>query len=336
MASAARNRQSSSMGTLDEAAVIGAVRKALHALREEVGETLGDALTRYEREYLPGLAPATQDWRRRAIVRLRERFGTLPINRDWVPDAHRLHADGQLTSISAAMACNTLGRVLSLAFLWRWVDEPPRIGKLGWIRGEGKDLPYRVEDLKAIFSALSDLERQRKAGSRLGSRSTCGLRFLGLTGWRPSEVTWLRWPELLHDGRVAQLPRTKTGPQSRVLSAAAIRVIQRRPRKPNCPYVFWGRRLDHGVTKNAMRATLAIAAKMVGVENPGLRRFRYTTATMLLKGGFSDAHTERLLGHANIRQSRSYQLVMFDELSNTANALADLILDEDEYGGVDQ
>lgn len=310
------------MSDISEETIVRAVRIALRAVRDEPSRTLGEALDRYEKEHLPHLAPNTQDWRSRAIGRLRSRFGKRAIRGSWLAEANSLFSDVNLTPTSAAMMCNTLGRILNLAQGWKWVDEPHSIGKLGWLRGEGKDLPYKVEDARLVLAAIFDIERQR---SKATSRSTCGLRFLALTGWRPSEITNLRWDELRQDGRIAQLARTKGGPQCRVISELAARVIRRRPPKTKSPFVFWGRRNDHGVTKNAMRYTLGQAADIAKVENPGLRRFRYTVATVMANSGVPDLHASKLLGHADIRQTRGYQLAMFEEVKKSADMVALLI-----------
>ncbi|MBB4362198.1 integrase [Bradyrhizobium sp. CIR18] len=139
-----------------------------------------------------------------------------------------------------------------------------------------------------------------KLGKSLGASkeiwpyAIAAARFLTLTGWRSGEALKLRWSYLDLKQRVACLPDTKTGASVRVISRAAIKVLEELPRSVD-GLVFPSH--DSGLMSGfpLMFRKVARFAELPQEVTPHV--LRHSFASVAADLGFSELTIAALLGH---------------------------------------
>lgn len=147
------------------------------------------------------------------------------------------------------------------------------------------------------------------------------IRFLLLTGFRRLEALSLERSWLLEEEHAIHFPTTKTGPQRRVIGAAALKILQAQPDKGSA-YFFpadWGDGHFIGLVRVLDR--ICLRAKLQGVTPHVLR---HTFASVAGSLGYSELTIAALLGHASRGVTQRY--IHIDEpLRAAATAVADHI-----------
>lgn len=122
------------------------------------------------------------------------------------------------------------------------------------------------------------------------------IRTMLLSGFRRMEALGLQRTWVSRDNHYACFPDTKSGPQIRVLGAAAILCIESAPAREGSPFVFpadWGDGHFIGVVRVLKR--VCAKAKLTGITPHVLR---HTFASVAGDLGFSELTIAGLLGHS--------------------------------------
>jgi len=130
--------------------------------------------------------------------------------------------------------------------------------------------------------------------------AVAAVRFLLYTGARKSEALGLRW-EHVHGDR-AVLPDSKTGPRTIWLASPARAILDARPRRDDCPWVFASSAGTPVVVDKAWKAVRA-AAGLAGLR---LHDLRHSHAAVAVNGGTDLRIVAGLLGHADIKATFGY------------------------------
>ncbi|MGH8562758.1 MAG: tyrosine-type recombinase/integrase [Gammaproteobacteria bacterium] len=153
--------------------------------RTIVGTTVNDALSRYEREVLPGKAAETQRHYRGYIGRLREVFGDSHLSS--VRTSHvAQYLDRRSAKISGNGEIACLSSVFKSAIRWGWCDDNPCRGAPRNPKGRRYRLPSDAE-LAAIRVAASEQLR-------------CMVDLVLLIGLRKGDLLKIRLPDLKAQG----------------------------------------------------------------------------------------------------------------------------------------
>ena len=162
--------------------------------RTLAGSTVNDALSRYDREVLPGKAEKTQKDYRRYIGRLREIFGDshlISVRRSDI--AQYLDRRSAKVEGNREMAC--LSSVFQSAIRWGWCDENPCRGAPRNPEGRRYRLPSDAE-IAAIRMAANDQTR-------------CMVDLVLLTGLRKGDLLKIRLPDLTPRGLRVEIEKTR-------------------------------------------------------------------------------------------------------------------------------
>ena len=126
------------------------------------------------------------------------------------------------------------------------------------------------------------------------------VRFLLYTGARKSEALGLRW-EHIH-GNQAVLPDSKTGPRTIWLALPARAILDARPRRDDCAWVFASSAGTPAAVDKAWKAVRA-AAGLTGLR---LHDLRHSHAAVAVNVGTDLRIVAGLLGHADIKATFGY------------------------------
>jgi integrase len=155
----------------------------------------------------------------------------------------------------------------------------------------------KSESESARERILTDVEL-RKIWLAAGAAGLFGhlVKFLLLTAARRREAAGTTWDEVADGLWTLPAARNKTNKElTRPLSAAALAVLEARPRIAGCPYIFSpaGRRPLTAFSDR--KKEFDIAAGVTGWRIHDLRR---TSRSLLSRAGVSPDHAERCLGHS--------------------------------------
>ena len=273
--------------------------------------TLADAWARYERDYLPALAPKTAldlrvMWRDLILPKLADK----PVADITFADVERLHRAITRAPVRANRTYETLRRVLNLAVKWQWIDRNPATGLD--LNPETPRNSYLTGDqVRAVLAALPDTE------------SGDAIRLLLATGARLGEVLSMRWDHLDLTTGVWTKPAATTK-QRRVhrvpLPPAAVDLIKRRPRIGAVVFC----RSNGGPIRD-LRKTWECACRRAGVPRVRIHDCRHTVASLLVSNGASLAVVGAILGHSNPSVTNRYAHLLDDPLRAALAGVAEQV-----------
>ena len=272
--------------------------------------TLADAWKRYERDYLPAVAPKTAAdfrtmWRKLILPQL----DTKPVDEIEFGDVERVHR-----SIAAPYRANrayeTLRHVLNLCVKWKWIDRNPAKG-LEVNRETPRNTYLTAEQVRAVLGELPNTE------------SGDAIRLLLLSGARLGEVLGMRWDQLDLAGGIWTKPAafTKQRREHRVpLPPAALELIKQRPRIGGLVFC----RPDGGPVRD-LRRTWEGACKRAGVPRVRIHDIRHSVASLLVSNGASLAVVGAILGHSNPSVTNRYAHLLDDPLRAALAGVAEQV-----------
>lgn len=275
--------------------------RALDAVKPDPGPTLAEALDLYHRSHVLRLKPTTRSNYESVTRQLRQtglpgmRLGEIGI-RDVLDAA---------ASVSKGPAAESLlGRHVGRVFRWAtrtgmWVGSNPAeavaVYKSPIPNGE-----LDVDELRALLVAL-DHPKSGQPWTRLA------LRYIALTGCRSGEALGLLLERVrpARDGGAWVDLQTKAGPQRRVISAAALEIVEscRDGRRTG---VVFQRRCKLMSARSELRKTLARACVRANLRVRRVHDLRHTAASLLNAGGVAIADVAALLGHNSPRSTLRY------------------------------
>ena len=165
-------------------------------------------------------------------------------------------------------------------------------------RLEPRDRILAPSELAALSAALDSLNERHPA-------SVAAIRVAALTGLRISEVCAIQWRHVDGESGIVTLPETKTGRRVHHVPAAALAVIEGRPRVNGNPCVFQTDARGP-LTYRTARECFAAAAKLAGLPDVRLHDLRRTVATGAAAAGVSAPILQQLLGHKTAQAAQRY------------------------------
>jgi len=173
-----------------------------------------------------------------------------------------------------------------------------------------RGVPRFEERQRARFLTPEELQRLGTALRALTAEGAVApialeaIRFLALTGMRPSEVLGLCRDEVDFERCVAVLPNAKRGPRTVYLGAPALALLARLPR------IEAERRLFPPTRRAAAELDLEpawrLARDRAGLAGVRLYDLRHTAASIAVQGGASLYLTGGLLGHRKATTTQRY------------------------------
>jgi integrase len=272
--------------------------------------TVTDAWTRYERDYLPKMAPrAAADTR--AIWRdyILPKVGQKHVEDLEFADGERVHR-AIARPYRANRTYETLRRVLNLCIKWEWIDRNPVLG-LEVNAETPRNDNLTAAEVTALLAALPHTE------------SSDAIRMLLLTGARRGEVLGMKWEHLDLDAGVWTKPAlsVKQRRGHRVpLAPAAVEVIRGRPRVGDLVFC----RPDGGPIRD-MRKAWSWACKRAKVRQLRIHDCRHTVASLLVSNGASLAVVGAILGHSNSTVTNRYAHLLDDPLRAALAGVAEQV-----------
>jgi integrase len=261
--------------------------------RTLAGSTVHDALSRYDREVLPGKAPKTQHDYRRYLGRLREVFGDCRLTSVRRSDIAQ-YLDRRSAKIEGNREIACLSSVFQSAIRWGWCDENPCRGA-----------PRNPERRRLRLPTDAELAAIRMAASE---QLRCMVDLVLLTGLRKGDLLKIRLPDL--DDRGLRVEVQKTGAVVTFEWSEELREVTERARclrrRVGSLFLFANRRGQRYTTsgfdsiwKSALRR-----AGVTGLTFHDLRRWAINQARR--EGGLDYAQT---IGAHKSRQATEGYLV---------------------------
>lgn len=249
-------------------------------------------------------------------VHLEPAFGKLrlvDVTRDRVAKFHAQYSHERYSG-------NKLLAVLSKFFNWCEANELTPQGSnpcryVSKYKEEGRERFLNAEELVRLRFVMETAE---EAGLACKA-AVDALRLLLLTGARRDEILKLRWEYVDFERGTLNLPDSKTGKKSIVLSQAALTMLANLERDGN-PFVIPGRKPGaHLVNLKAPWHRIREAAGLPGVR---IHDLRHTFASHAINRGEPLEVISKLLGHSQLQTTQRYAHLQHDRLRDAANAVA--------------
>ena len=201
---------------------------------------------------------------------------------------------GGVAAGGSGVAARTLGMT---ATILEYARKPLNLIKENPARGVKKppDRKQRrfltIEEIASLGRAMR--EREGQGGNALASAA---IRLLLLTGLRRMECLALRRSWVDGGAGCIRFEDTKSGPQLRPIGKTAIQLIQARPVRANCPWVFPASHGDGHLI--GLPKILARICAYAGLEGVTVHVLRHSFAAAAAGMGFSELTIAGLLGHS--------------------------------------
>lgn len=161
--------------------------------RTLAGSTVNDALSRYDREVLPGKAPKTQEAYRRYIARLRGIFGDCQLASVRRSDVAQ-YVDRRSAKVGANREISCLSSVFQSAIRWGWCEENPCHGA-----------PRNPEHRRLRLPTDAELAAIRVAANE---QLRCMVDLVLLIGLRKGDLLKVRLADLTPEGLRVEVSKT--------------------------------------------------------------------------------------------------------------------------------
>ena len=138
-----------------------------------------------------------------------------------------------------------------------------------------------------------------------------------LTGARKQEVITARWRDMDMERSFWRIPVTKSGRERHVpLSAAALQLLERVPRRKGSEWVFANPKTLKPYTNIFTAWNTARTA--AGLADVRMHDLRHSFASFLVNAGCSLYEVQKILGHASIAMTQRYSHLSQDSLLRAA------------------
>ncbi|KJR41156.1 Phage integrase [Candidatus Magnetoovum chiemensis] len=193
----------------------------------------------------------------------------------------------------------------------------------------GRDLkikyPY-LREAKKLHAFLTEDEYKRLVENIKDDLSRRRVIFARNTGLRPAELTYLEWPDIILEQRLAIIRskeywKTKTGDDRYILlNNSAVKVLEELNKDRKSRWVF----SNTDMPVKSIKKALTSASKRAGLDRkvtPNMLRHTFATQT-LMKGGDLQSIME-LMGHHSIKTTERYLHSINDTKMKTVALLDD-------------
>ena len=170
------------------------------------------------------------------------------------------------------------------------------------------------------FERLGAVLDELEATGKISTSAAAGLRLLMLTGCRRNEILTLRWEDVDLEHDEIRLRDAKTGARAVPLSPTARQVLAGLPRKPDNPWVIFGR--GPGTRLSNLNATGGVVRKKARLEDVRIHDLRHSFASRALSLGESLPMIGRLLGHRKVQTTARYAHLARDSVKATGERVS--------------
>ncbi len=186
-------------------------------------------------------------------------------------------------------------------------------------RAETIGLPWDVDLNKPRSKHAPKPERRLRI---LDPFALAAIRLLLFTGARANEIVTAKWEWIDFERGFLNLPDSKTGRKTIVLSAEALEVLETLPRVEGNPFVIAGR--DSHARGDLKRPWAAIR-KEAGLEDVRLHDLRHSFASIGAGAGMGLPVIGSLLGHAQPSTTHRYAHFAADPVRRAADVIGTTI-----------
>ena len=292
------------------------------AVRLAAGPTVGDLARRYLEEHVAVRCKAKTEATYRLVVgkHILPRLGKLPALAVGHREVTELHHTLRATPVMANHVVDLLSRIYNLAEDRGDIPEmsnPCRLVVKN--RERSRERFLTEEEFRRLGRVLDEAERSKG----VSVHAVAAIRLLLLTGCRKGEILNLRWDQVDLEAGELNLPETKTGPRTIVLSPEAASVLRRIPRLADNPHVIPGK--IRGRPMRNLNDPWEIVCERAGLVDMRLHDCRHSYASRALALGESLPMIGRLLGHTQVETTARYAHLAEDSVAASAARVADSI-----------
>lgn len=283
--------------------------------------TVQDMFERYEKDYMPKLAPrSAQDQRSMFIKSILPRLGSKKVEDVTFNDCEALHR--HLTKdrpLRANRVIEVFRRAFNLAIKWGWLDRNPASG-----------IEKNPEHKRERFLSPDEIRRLLLELDRHPQRTSCdAIRFILFTGCRRGEALNSTWDQFDEELKVWTKPAatTKQRKLHRVpVSSEVTNLLFSRTKDSSCRYVFAS---TTGRPLTDIKKTWASVTKSAQIQNARIHDLRHTFASIAVSQGLSLPIIGAMLGHTQTQTTARYAHLFEDVLRSAAQNVGTFIQQHD-------
>jgi len=289
--------------------------------KKRADPSFNDAWEKFKKSEFKRLKPTTRSdysgyWRNYIQPRL-GRHKAAEIGR---ADIEAIHAGMSETPYSANRVLSLISRLLNQCEAWEYRSlnsNPCKLIKP--YRERSRERYLSLDELKNLNAMLDELLAKDEISIGVAN----GFRLLILTGARKSEIfgTRLEWLDL--DNSKINLPDSKTGKRSILLSHEAIRICERQKvfaLSLGSEFLFPSPKAGLPLL-NVSKAWQKIRIH-ANIEDVRIHDLRHTCASLAVRSGMSLPVVGRLLGHTQAKTTQRYAHVHADPALEAAEAVS--------------
>ena len=286
--------------------------------QEKTAPTVADLAQRYMEEYAPTKKPRSAEnderlWRLHILPAL----GKKKVHAVTREDVVKLHRGMRSTPANGNRVLSLLSTALNLAEVWRYRADgmnPCRHVKRHPEKSRQRYLT--PEELGRLGEMLGEVERENWDTPSIVPL----IRLLILTGCRLREIMTARWDWVDFKARTLEVPDSKTGSKTVLLTPPALAVLDEIERREDNPHIIVGRQPGKSLV-NALKPWRRIC-KRAGLEGVRLHDLRHSYAAAGAGSGLSLPIIAKLLHHRQLVTAERYSHVDIDPLRRAAERTA--------------
>ncbi len=275
--------------------------------------TVQDMFERYEKDYMPKLAPrGAQDQRSMFIKSILPRLGSKKVEDVTFSDCEALHR--HLTKdrpLRANRVIEVLRRAFNLAIKWGWLERNPASG-----------IEKNPEHKRERYLSPDEIRRLLIELDRHPQRTSCdAIRFILFTGCRRGEALNATWDQFDSELQIWTKPAatTKQRRLHRVpVSPEVSQLLQLRRERSKSRFIFSSSR---GRALTDIKKTWASVIKSADIKDARIHDLRHTFASIAVSQGQSLPIVGAMLGHTQAQTTMRYAHLIDDALKEAAEGV---------------
>jgi len=289
---------------------------------DRAAPTVQDMFERYEKDYMPKLAPrSAQDQRSMFIKSILPRLGSKKVEDVTFNDCEALHR--HLTKdrpLRANRVIEVLRRAFNLAIKWGWLERNPASG-----------IEKNPEHKRERYLSPDEIKRLLIELDRHPQRTSCdAIRFILFTGCRRGEALNATWDQFDSELKIWTKPAatTKQRRLHRVpVSEEVTRLLQDRKTARSSKFIFES---STGRPLVDIKKTWFSVTKVAQIYDVRIHDLRHTFASIAVSSGQSLPIIGAMLGHTQPQTTARYAHLFDTPLLKAAEAVSSSIKNNTE------
>jgi integrase len=277
--------------------------------RQREAGTVSGLLARFLKDHVKGkrrAATTAAEYGRLIEKVIKPGLGRAEVHAVERADVERWFTKLSDTPRQANQALAVLSKAMNLAEGWklRPVSSNPCRGIERYPENQ-RDRHPSSEEYTAIGKALAELEAKGSVSEKVGD----AIRVLALTGFRLSEVRWLRWRNIDSKSGKVTLERAKNGKlesKARIVGTASLAIFSSQQRGEDDDFVFPGKSAYEPVSMWTIEKSWARVRQEAKVEGLRLHDLRHGVGTIAAALGANAFLVRDKLGHATLQMTSRY------------------------------